>query len=758
MKTKQETCSMEVAAGLHLVQVKPAGELVRVNLISPTNHVLVIDCSGSMCGDLPALRAHVKQKLPKLLKDNDTLSIVWFSGRGQFGALLEGERVGSLTDLAEVNRQVDRWLRPIGLTGFKEPIEEVERLVSRVAKKNPNPFSLFFMSDGCDNQWRREEIVKAVEKSAGVLGAATVVEYGYYADRPLLTQMAEKWGGTLIFSENFAKFSPALDAAVQRTVAGKKVEVAIKGDTIGGFAFSLADGEINTYAVEGGKAAVPEGVAELFYLSPVPVGVSTGVFSNGALYAAVSLFAVRMKPEVVLPLLKKSGDVAFIDAFAKCFGKQAYSAFQDATKAAAFDPSKRLTQGYDPTRVPPEDAFTVLEFLELLQSDDDNRVLLGHSAFDYKRIGRGRVDASSKLTDEEQAELQDLSTKLAATKKRAEVKAIKERIEALTNKPEPLKFVESGDGSYPVRDLTFNEDRCNVSIQVKKQGKVDLPADGRAPGAFSTFSFPTFCFRNYAIIKDGIVNVDRLPVQLTAATWDKIHEAMNAGRLPTSAVDADGIVSLSALPVINRKMVKATSARDLFEKTWELTKTRAAQKVLNSLKKEREVKKASDGFVQKYGQEATEWLKEQGITEYGGFAPKSVQAESTDFYLAKLLEVKVKGYSTIPSLNDYRKQLAKNKLNPPALLMKATVEAAEQAAQHPAGNILYDAWLDLKSGEATSRARRLIYDVARTKFAVIVGQTWFSEFKSLDEHEMDLSLDGERLHFSAELREVEEKI
>ena len=137
-------------------------------------------------------------------------------------------------------------------------------------KKHPGSVaSLFFMSDGCDNQWRRPEIIQATEKAAGGFSSCTYVEYGYYADRPLLTAMAEKSGGSLILAEDFDRYAPLLEAAVQKKLTGApRVEVKIEGDPIGGFAFALADGDLLTYAIEGGVVNVPEDLRELVYLNP----------------------------------------------------------------------------------------------------------------------------------------------------------------------------------------------------------------------------------------------------------------------------------------------------------------------------------------------------------------------------------------------------------------------------------------------------------------------------------------------------------
>ena len=54
--------------------------------------------------------------------------------------------------------------------------------------------------------------------------------------------------------------------------------------------------------------------------------------------------------------------------------------------SAAIDPSKRGTKGYDPSKVPNPDAFTVLNLLQILEKDSSARLLLDHSSFQYNRI------------------------------------------------------------------------------------------------------------------------------------------------------------------------------------------------------------------------------------------------------------------------------------------------------------------------------------------------------------------------------------
>jgi len=480
-----------------------------------------------------------------------------------------------------------------------------------------------------------------------------------------------------------------------------------------------------------------------------------------AAYAAASLFSTRMKPEVVYPILKALGDVALIERMGSCYGKQKYSEFMDLAKTAAFDATKRLTDGYDPSKVPADDAFTVLDLLQILATEDGNEVLLNHPEFKYQRIGRGRVDASANLTADEQAEIDKLTAEMGKTKDAKKIGELASKIAAVTaGKQDALKFVEtSTDPSkgYAVHNLTYNEEKPNISILIRKEGTVDVSSrlkDGEHPKVPRTF--PTFVYRNYAIVKDGLVNVSKLPVKISDATFTKLRDA--------GVVDGDHnqgtyVLDLGALPIINRKMVKACSAKSLFEMEWALTKARAAQKVYNTVKKEKFPSK-SVGFEIHYGAEAAAWLKEQGFTDYSGFGPKQVQAEAKDFYMAKELSISIKGFSSIPSLNEFKKQAAKGKLTASAGLMAPAFKEVEDflaskvytSAKNQ--DKLFETWLDGQFKATQAEVRKLIGEMARTRFSIVVGQTWPSEFKSIDECQLNITVDGVALACTLVTKEV----
>lgn len=781
-----KTQCYEVAKDLFLVEATLGSKKTTKKVEPPCHHIAVIDCSYSMCYDLPRIREQLKKRIPKLLKEKDLLSIIWFSSRGQHGVLVEAEPVATLADLQDINHAIDRWLKPVGLTGFKEPIEDAGKLAAKLAKKHSGmAHSLFFMSDGCDNQWARAEIIKAVEKVAGDLASATFVEYGYYADRPLLTAMAEASGGCLIFADDFDKYAPIFESAVTKGISGApRVEAKVDGDPIRGFAYAFDGDDLLTFKVEGGKVLVPEDLQSFAYLSPSPVGKVVGKVGEAAkkasatptaagpsevalAYAAVSLYSVRMQPNVVLPLLKALGDVSFIEEFSGLFGKDKYSAFMEATRMAATG-AGRFVKGYDPKKVPKDDAFTVLDLLRILDEADDSRILIDHDAFSYSRISRGRVTDDS-LSAEDLEQVQELSARIAASTDPKEIQKLSDEIKTISAvKVTALKF--EGDDAphgYSIDGLTFNETRPNISIRVQKQGHVTLPDErpAKVPQKFSTF-----VYRNYAIVRDGLIHVQQLPVQVSQATLDKIKKGKPPrGVLGKTAAVGDRVqlvINLNKLPIINRKMVQEVSAEALFRKEYELAQARAEQKVYNALKKEK-FPRTSKGFEALYGADATKWLQERGITDYSGFNPKGKQAEAKDYYVGKELVVKIKGYTSLPSVNDVKKRIASGKaITGGAALMSPAMDditaflESDAYKKAKSKDKTLEGWLDGQALEAKRAVRKLLFELAQVKFAVVVGQVWFKEFASLDENSLDLDLTGtgKPIPCTVEQKEVEIKI
>lgn len=779
--------NLSLGDGFYLLHKTLAGDAPPVVVEVPTDHVVIIDCSGSMYHELPQIRQQLKNKLPMMMRENDSISIVWFSGRTQYGVVVENVAMRTAVDLSGVQRAIDQYLRPIGLTGFVEPLKETQKLIGRLRKPG-RAVNLFFMTDGYDNQWKKEEILHETAQLQDMVSSAAIVEYGYYCNKPLMVQMAERLGATEVLAESFSQYEPIFGASITKKALGtKKIEVNIDSRPLHGFAFSIDTGEVVTFAVDGKSVLVPEGTRDLYWFADMPPSANfmfpsqimetkknpTGTEMQGALYAGLVPLTQRMLSNDIFKVLKVLGDVKMIRQFANCFGKQSYTSFQEVVTGAAFDEKLRHVDGYNPKEVPAEDAYTIIDLLYELASDDENLFYPSHEAFGYQRTGRKALQADRVLSDDEQAKVAEIAGKLATIRDPAAVQKLQEELSALVSaKPEGLTFeADNPDAGYAVSNLVLNEDRPNISAQVTIPGTVDLTnviagldstLDATLQASINPetfpFRFPTKIVRNYTIVRDGIRNVKVLPVSLSK----KSHAVLHKNGVIADHWHPDNIyeIDLMAIPLINRKMVQAVSAKTMFLRQYDLLKTKAAQKVYNDSFKAKFPSLATKGITDLYGADAAAWLSELGLRDYG-FAPKTKLAEATESYYGKELEVKIAKMATLPAVNKVAEKMDKIKadkkgvLTPSEALMAPFIEEVRGFEKSATPEQL-KTWLTRRKVDTISAVRKTMRDLSEIKFSIIVGQVWI--FPSLDENTLTLSIDGNDVVFTANLNEVEIKV
>lgn len=724
-----------------------------VNVDAPTHWELVFDCSGSMYRVMRDMRDLVKTKLPELLKKGDLVSILWFSSKGEWGTLVEAHPISDVTALPKLNAMIDKWLQAMNLTGFVEPLNAIAGLTKKYA--TPGMVSrLIFMTDGQDNQWRTNEILAAMANAGNSVDDVVLVEFGYYCNHTLLTQMASAVGGSLLFAEGFAEYDGHFSRTLKtRKGSSKRISLPVD-DAAFPMGWSVDAGTINLYTAQDHQFLVPEGTTLYYFTDTATNSDETGLYSG--LYVA----AQTVNTDAVWAMLGKLGDVALINQYATCFSRQDYARFEDAVMLALTDPAQRYTQGKNLNALPAEDAYTVFDLLDLLAGDLGNKFHPYNAGFTYERTSRATVDAASIITDDERNEL---IAQITAATKPEDLAAIGAALEAMRNGKKSLKFVPNeADPGCSIMALTFNEDRPNCSIQIRIDGTVDLSDAGIFPKSVPTI-FPTFIFRNYMMVKDGIKHssMKALPFSLTEVTF---NELVKLGLL-TGTWEANQVYLIDAdLPVINRRMVHAVKAADVFTQAVQLVQARATQKVFNSLFKAK-FERESVGWNYIYGEETVAFLKELGLTEYSGYSPKVVQAEAKDVYTAKTLQIAVAKCSSLPALDKVQEKLSKGaKLTLTEAMMAPAIQrydafVASNVYQQSANqDALERAWLEAEKKAITKTVRTLTRAQAQTRLTMIVGHVWFGEFSSLDEGTLVVNVDGTDYTVTATLKDLEIKI
>jgi hypothetical protein len=733
---------------------------VTVEVTKKTNHIFVVDVSGSMSWELPKIRTQLKNKLSNIMKEGDTISIVWFSGCRDSGILKEEVEVKSLKTLTDLHGAIDRWLVPIGLTAFLKPLQLVKELVARIKKNRPDSvYSLIFLSDGYNNDCPWNEVIKALKDLETDIASSTFVEYGYYADTQKLTQMASILGGEKISCNGFDDFEPIFENKISKSAkGGKKTVVQITDKYLYDFVFSVDGGSILLYNIVDGKVMVGSDVKEIYFFSPIAVGADAGnTATDASLYAAIYVLADKLMNDDAEKIFYALGDNYYYKVLANAFGKQKLNAFKNAIKECVGDASKRFPEGGSAQiKAVSDNAYCLMNLIEDLGGLEGCLFFPSHPEFQYNRIGRKKVAVGSTLTD-------------ADKKRLAEAKDVNElnkiTAELAENKVD-IKFVSTNpDKGYPLTDLVWNEERANLSVRIFINGEVILPTN-----KFKIEKVASFKYNTFTLVKDGIVNVEKLPVLYSDELSDLLSKFGVKFELEGSKISPNDmriIIDLNSLPLVNRGMVKAVSAMELAKQEWELIKIQGEKKVYDYYKKSLFPKTSKSFLELGFTQEAVDWLKEVGVTDFNGFAPKVVSAEATDFYMSVVLATKIKGLSSLPKVEDVVAKIkAKGLLKLNEWVMADAIKKYIAQTETDMYQTLNDdqkkgvleVYLNTKSGMLNKKRRSILQAIAQIKFSLILSKKWFTEFKSFDENKLAVNFDGQDLDFTFDLSEKEEKI
>lgn len=295
------------------------------------------------------------------------------------------------------------------------------------------------------------------------------------------------------------------------------------------------------------------------------------------------------------------------------------------------------------------DQFCLLDLLELLMTDDEAYFLPHHPAFQYKRIG---------------------------------VKSdIVEGYPIFTSHDLPVKLDQ----------LTWHNSRLNLSILAKIDGEVKLP-----PNDFNLTTINTFIYRNYTLIKDGILNISILPVLLSKATV-KILMSHDIIKFEEEIY----LLDLTSLPIINNKTCQnMTSAIILASQSMRKLQLECHLKVLKSRIVEIKELLASDKEL---------YLASLGIKD-GCYSPPSQHQKEVTFEMVKAFTIKIQG-SLLPKVEDVMKG---KKLNICGLFMKEML------------NVLDEDVLDVYN-DCKYELKLITSAILKTKFALIMCDQWLDQ-------------------------------
>jgi hypothetical protein len=704
------------------------------------NNYLLFDESGSMYGVIQTLCDHMKKRV-NTLPIGDTVTLGWFSGQGSYRFIVKGFRISTPADYATICKIIDQNCTTRGTTCFSEILFDLNEVIDEVTALNNLPNSLTFFTDGYPvvSSYNKEiaDITSAISRVASKITSTLLIGYGSYYNKQLMTSMAELFGGSLIHSErigeefsnrmhNFTRDARENSGRITLVVTGmnpESIAFSINGDQIVYYNTSRNDilytpcqGENFIYFL---TTHVPEGAVEYKGFSgKTAEGLTSDSFVKGA-YALAYALTQATKTDLALDLLVKIGDIAVIDRVVNSFTNTEYGVAEANILDCVTTPSKRFIAGRHTNYLPPADAFCLKDAIDLLVRDDNAFFYPCDESFEYQRIGR----------------------------------------KAKTKEGYP-EFKKNISSKCPLSDLVYHESRLNLSIRTRIEGTVTL--DEKAEEQNFCKNYRTFIWRNYTIVKDGILNLTTLPLSMSKATFDVLRSngmimADKCSTLtPPPPQWQEGeiySVKLDTVPVMNRKIAEGnTSAKSLAQAAVKELKLEAQQKVVrNFLGKYKQLDKTAVGPFTA-GQKT--YLEGFGITS-NGFNPPTETLPAEDFYEALEFEIKIKGFSSLPKVPDVIAKVAAKKIHtgPEQLMLAMIKECEDVEALHGDNAAVAVAIFEGILAKIKQELVEVREKIQSTKFALLLGKKWFDEFSSRDDS--SLTVDGKEVTFSLRTKRVE---
>lgn len=605
---------------------------------SPVHRIFCIDCSGSMFPSLQEIRTQLKNKIPTSIRPQDFMTLIWFSGRNEFGTIFEHISINDLTDLHKVNTAIDRYLKPVGSTGFVEPI----KMAKELSEKYTETPQVFFLSDGGENVWSKDVCQQAFSDMKNI--PLVIVEYQYYCDRVFLQHLAEISNAVSIFNEDFKDYDDSFLIFMKNSVSNNIFQEIKTDHPI----IYMHDENLVIKKPVNGNVRLSSNIKEAWAVveeddSDRPVKL---------IYMEM-LYAIHTKSlKQMSDLVARLGDIHITKRYSVCFSKQDFSRLAEHIKQCILNPEKySFIEGCDKNYKVKDDAFNVIQLLQLLQQDDKTRFYPYHPSFSYKRISKEVKDESHFVAN------RDLGSKI---------------------------------------NLVFNQSRANISIGCEVHGH-NIVDDEISPST---------AFRNYAILKDGIKNVNILPISLSEATFNKI---LSEGLIKETEYKKNEVylLDITNLPVVNRIFVSVPfTSSDFCQRHVEMYYTKSDLKYLKKMLDNMKVKEEE---------------KEEKEYERKKADPNVVR----DFYDAPELQVKISKCSTIPPIND--KLLAKLDAKTKLTASEAVLVAIHEEYKSLTPDTNKEEWLNAKIDLLKKKLYELTTYLEQAKMALLIGNAWFSD-------------------------------
>lgn len=633
-------CKVDVGKGkpqtLVVINHKDEEETMstRTVTVNQLHHIHILDRSGSMRSEINNLIDNV-QKTFEVIGDDDLISILWFSGPGDYRTLVKGaKKSGNLSKLLDTIRSV------LGTTCFSDPLRETNTIIEELVSLCPN-ISVNLFTDGqpvvpwtVTEEERR--IFEELNKMKANVLAFNTIGYGPYYNRDLLIGMSSiSEFGIFCHSRRIEDYLDIFKGNYEKVceVATEGIYVGTSTDQdiiylnrnftkmeLGELVLNRSDSRKNQIFIIGPNEFEFDYQNETFNSKDIKTKPTDKTIDNFLYAYAWNLFYKGNRQQCLDILAKVLYDKYLVDSQMGSFTYDECGAFSDALKRAIFSPKERYVDGKCSSKyIPDNNAPCVMDILSILQQKECYYIPLSKNVDKYERITRKTDDNFDLFT------------------------ATKDEVRA------------------PISDFVYNKEHINLSIRYTIPGKVKINKKEADKVGLPT-EIDSFIYRNHTIIKDGMLNMKKIEVLIPS---EMLTKELRKFISIIENIDGDGtyercILHLSHLPIINRLYInRASTIDEVFETTKRINYLEAKNKVVKflldqTIEEGSATLKKQGGFTD-YNAAQIEVLQNHGINKdmsYGGVDKSKPKAEASDSYETRTMEFYISGFSSLPKVSE----------------------------------------------------------------------------------------------------------
>lgn len=476
----------------------------------PTHHILVIDRSGSMWGDIDGVKASIEQALAveSLMHSQVLTTVISFSTHGDVTLHWKGIPADQVTQLNQPYIKILRGIQATSLTGISQALNLA---LAQVDLKQTTGITLF--TDGYANSpssYSEIQSMEAFTKKAAEAPALFMNCIGYrdWCDWPLMNKMSNALSGKTVKAASFKDVLDAMrdtQALLSGTMRPTLKVSAVSGASL--FAVNRTTGQVNA-ALSGD-------------LSLRGIGGSD----------VVDVYAVR-KADATYSIPKGTPVVDKDEAY--LFGALAtgYTSLQDLRSAKELlfsSGNKTLWEDHQAAITPSSLAAMLSDLSSWLKAGNNGQYEMGrntrpkHNLFDLAAAIGGLPPKSLGIPADE----------FYKQYRRRSLKRIPGTREADGTLTPPKAETKSRDSHVHVRGLEFNT--SDASVQLETSEAVDLYdlATGKIVREVKFVPLDNLKeYRTYTLVSSGERNVEILPLEVYN---ERAYDALLPFLLPSEA-------------------------------------------------------------------------------------------------------------------------------------------------------------------------------------------------------------------------------